>query len=77
MTKPMEPDESKEAIKLAWFEIRFAAEQTADAFRRFNRAMENAIKKEKADMRQREEEAKQRAAEMEAEYQVWKAKKTR
>ena len=75
MTTPKEPDEAKEAIKLAWFEIRFAAEQTADAFKRFNRAMENAIKKEKANMRQREEEAKQRAAEMEADYQVWKSRK--
>jgi len=75
VTTPKEPDEAKEAIKLAWFEIRFAAEQTADAFKRFNRAMENAIKKEKANMRQREEEAKQRAAEMEADYQVWKSRK--
>jgi hypothetical protein len=67
---------SDETIKLAWFEVRFAAEQTAEAFRRFNRAMQDSIKKEKANMRRREDEAKQRAIELEAEYQVWKARKT-
>lgn len=76
MTTPKPNLEANEAIKLAWFEIRYAAEQTAEAFRRFNRTMQDSIKKEKANLRQREEEAKQRAAEMEADYQVWKAKKT-
>ena len=80
MTQPNESNESNEAneaIKLAWFEIRYAAEQTAEAFRRFNREMQNSIKKEKENLRQREEEAKQRATEMEAEYQLWKVKRTR
>jgi len=76
MTKPNEPNKPDEAIKLAWFEIRLAAEQTADAFRRFNRAFTESIKKEKDNLRKREEEAKQRAVELEAEYQVWKARRT-
>jgi hypothetical protein len=75
VTQPQEP-KSDEAIKLAWFEIRLAAEQTADAFKRFNRAFTESIKKEKDNLRKREDEAKQRAVELEAEYQVWKARRT-